>query len=132
MNIPDDELMKISNDIYLKYTNNGELEGLIKTSYYDSPTPHEFLLLKRDLKRRLSNLDTNYYIDDIEFKFGTYSRDVIFNKKHEWDGVGLMFSFGLLTPIILPSIIIDLYKYYSTKDYNYIDYNISKRKSNII
>jgi len=130
--ILNDELIKISNDIYLKYINDGELKGLIKTSYNISPTNHEFLLLKRNLKERLSKLDTNYYIDDIEFKFGTYSRDIIFNTKHQWDGVGIMLSFGLITPFILHSIIIDLHEYYNNKDYNYINYNIIKRKSNII
>jgi hypothetical protein len=131
MNILDDKLSKLSNDIYVKYTTEGELTGSI-TILYDSPTPHELLLLKRNLKTRLSKLDTNYYIDDIEFTFGTYSRDKLFHKSREWDGVALMLSFGLLIPFLLPKLVNDLYKYYNTTDYNYIDYRIAKRKSNII
>ena len=127
-----DELIKISNNICLKFKNDGEVKGLIKTSYSESPTPPEFLLIKHHLKILLSKLDTNYYIDDIELKFGTYSRSVIFNTKHEWDGVGMLFSFGLMIPILLPGIIVDLYEYFNTTNYNYIEYNIKKRKSNVI
>jgi hypothetical protein len=132
MNILNNDLIELSNDIFVKYSHDGEVNGLIKTSYDESPTHQDFLLLKRDLIKRLSILDANYYIDDIEFKFGTYSKDVIYNEKHQWDGVGFIFSFGLITPFILPNIITDLYKYYNTTDYNYISYNIKKRKSNII
>jgi hypothetical protein len=128
----DDELNKVLNDIYLKYINDGEVNGLIKTYYNVTPTNHDFLLLKRKLMEHLSNLDKNYYIDDIKFEFGIYSRDVIFNKKHQWDGVGIIMTFGLITPFILPSIVRDLYDYYNNIDYNFINYNIIKRKSNVI
>lgn len=67
--ILDDKLIKTSNDIYLRYVNDGEIKGFIKTCYDVSPTNHEYLLLKRDLKSRLLKFDTNYYIDDIEFEF---------------------------------------------------------------
>ena len=132
MNTLDDELIKLSNDIYLKYIDDGELEGLIKTSYNETPTHHDFLLVKRDLKNRLSNLDKNYYIDDVELTFGKHSRDDVFNSKHKWDAVGIIYSFGLILPFLLPVIIPDLYTYYNSKDFNFISYKITKRQSNVI
>ena len=49
MNTKNDELIKISNDIYSNYINNEELESSIKVSCNNIPTNNEFLLLKRDL-----------------------------------------------------------------------------------
>ena len=127
-----DELINIENKIFLKYNNDKQLTGLVKTSIQVSPTNLEFLELKSRLKKSLSNTNTNYYIDDIEFTYNKYSKYIIFTKKHEWDIIGIIFTFGLITPFLLPNIIMDLREYYNSKNYNYIGYNIKIIKSPVI
>lgn len=132
MNIMNDELIKISDDIYSKYINDEELESSIKVSCNNSPTNNEFLLLKRDLKKRLSKLDDTFYIDDIQFEFARYSKDEMFNYRVKYYPEAFYFSFGLITPFLLLGSMFHLYEYYTTENYNYIKYDITKRKSNVI
>lgn len=125
-----DTLKDIENEIIVKYTNDGKLTGLIKTPIISSPTDKEFLQLKRDLKQDLK-INENIYIDDIDFKYGKYLRDDVFNKKHEWDILGIICTIGIITPFLVPKLIKDLYEYYTSDDYNFISYEIKIRESNV-
>lgn len=125
------ELNEIENEIYLKYINGEQLNGSIKTSLDSCPPNNEFLQIKRNLKNRLSKIITNHYVDDVNFEYGTYSKDNVFIKKHEWDLVAVLYSFGLAIPFLLPRFIKNLYEYYNSNNYSFITYHIKIREKNI-
>lgn len=126
-----DELNAIENNIYLEYTNNKNTKGKIKTTLTESPTNKIFLQIKRNLKKRLSNIDKNIYIDNIELNYGKYSKYNKIQENHQWDLVGSVLTLGLLIPLLLPKLITDLHEYYTTEDYNYITFDIETRHSNV-
>ncbi len=123
------DLINIENEIELEYKNNNKLTGMIKTEIDSCPSHDELSQLKRNIKK---NLTTNkLYVDNVRIEYWKYSRDHDFNKKHEWDLVAILLSFGLITPILIPKLITDLYKYYTTSDYNYVLYEIETRQSQV-
>ena len=131
MNYPlNDELKHIENEICRTYTTDNTLSCSIKTSMISSPTKNEFLQLNRNIKKIL-NQSKNMYIDDVCFEYGKYSRDDVFNKKHEWDMTGIVFTFGIITPFLFSGFCKDSYDYYNSKDYHFITYEIKTRENKL-
>lgn len=125
------ELQELEDQVYYEYTKEQKLRGEVKTSIRVSPPLNEWLQLKRNLKRRIGP-NLKVYIDDIRFRHQMHSRDLAFSRKHEWDLVVIVFSLGLMLPIVLPGIIRDLYTYYRSQDYFGITYEIQTRESRVL
>lgn len=107
---------------------NEKPKGSVKTTINICPTNNEFLQIKRNLIKRLVDNNINYNFDDVKLEHRYYSRDDIFNKKHQWDGIGIIFSLGLIIPFLLPKFFYDSYEYYNSEDCYFIDYDIKFRK----
>lgn len=130
-----DDLFEIENKMYIQFTSDTEclcekITGKIKTTIDECPSNVEFLQIKRNLMSRLEKVldKDNYYVDNIEFSFHKFSRYEELCRRHEWDLVGVSFTFGLILPFLIPKMMYSLYKYSTTEDFNYIEYTIFLRK----
>lgn len=121
------ELSNDHNDIVQYIVQNikeGRNEGIINTNLKNI-SDKEFLQIKRDIKQiRLCRVVPSMTIQKLELEHIHISRDSIYYANHQWDCIGILLSFGILLPILLPGIIIDTCKWYMSKDCYYVKYDI--------
>ena len=119
------ELKNLEDEIYNKYINNFNVfTGIIKTTITKKPNACDFLRIKINLTNRITNEMPNYCVGSISLSHKYFSRNNNFFTKHKWDCVGIICTFGLIIPFLIPLLLYDIYSWYNSTNYYYIKYTI--------
>ena len=89
------------------------------------------LQLKRDLEKIFA-LKYNDYSFDVYLELNLYLKNAVYYRKHEFDGLYIILTCGLLLPFLIIPIIRDTIQWYFDEDYYYIYYKITRRKYQVI
>jgi hypothetical protein len=96
----------------------GNVGGMIRLSEEECRLKDvDMLRLERMVRKRVKK--------DVKWIVRRYSRVDVLNKNVEWYGLGVIISVGVLMPILMCKWCMDVYEYYISEDYDYIEYEIS-------